>query len=91
MHTYVFDVEIEQETDGRWSAVIPTLPGCATWGYSKQEAFQSLQEAAKAYLEVLLEEGQRTAARSSQECDGVAGKRYCCHGMTHQKNLGKRS
>ena len=57
MHTYVFDVEIEQETDGRWSAVIPTLPGCATWGYSKQEAFQSLQEAAKAYLEVLLEEG----------------------------------
>ena len=28
MKTYVFEVDIEQEEGGRWSAVIPALPGC---------------------------------------------------------------
>ncbi len=55
MKTYIFEIEVEQEEDGRWSAVIPALQGCATWGYTKEEAIRSLQEAAKAYLEVLLE------------------------------------
>ena len=55
MKTYVFPVELEQEEDGRWSASIPLLPGCATWGRTKEEALKSLQEATKAYLEVLLE------------------------------------
>jgi len=58
MKTYVFKVEVEQEEDGRWSASIPVLPGCATWGYTKEEALESLTEAAKAYLEVLAEQGR---------------------------------
>jgi predicted RNase H-like HicB family nuclease len=58
MKTYVFKVEVEQEEDGRWSARIPVLPGCATWGYTKEEALESLKEAAKAYLEVLAEQGK---------------------------------
>lgn len=56
MKTYVFPVELEQDEDGRWSAAIPLLPGCATWGVTKEEALQSLQEAARAYLEVLFKE-----------------------------------
>jgi predicted RNase H-like HicB family nuclease len=56
--TYVFKVEIEQEEDGRWAASIPVLPGCATWGYTKEEALESLEEAAKAYLEMLAEQGK---------------------------------
>lgn len=56
MKTYVFEIEVEQEDDGRWSAAIPALQGCATWGHTKEEAIHSLQEAAKAYLEVLLEQ-----------------------------------
>lgn len=55
MKTYIFRVEVEQEEDGRWSAEIPDLPGCATWGYTKEEALESLQEGAQAYLEVLAE------------------------------------
>ena len=38
MKTYIFQVEVEQEDDGRWSAWIETLPGCAVWGYTKEEA-----------------------------------------------------
>lgn len=59
MKTYIFPVELEQEEDGRWSAVVTALPGCATWGYSKQEALKALQEATQAYIQTLLEQGKQ--------------------------------
>ena len=58
MKTYIFEVEIEQEEDGRWSAVVPALPGCASWGYSKEEALENIKEETQAYLLDLAEEGQ---------------------------------
>lgn len=58
MKTYIFRIEIEQEEDGRWSAEVPTLPGCATWGYTKEEALKSIQEAAQLYIVSLLEHGE---------------------------------
>jgi len=56
--TYLFQAEAEQEEDGRWSAWIEALPGCATWGYTKEEALEALREAAQAYIEVMVEKGQ---------------------------------
>ena len=58
MRTYIFNVEIEQDEDGRWGAAIPALPGCATWGYTEEEALKALQEAAQAYLEDMVEAGE---------------------------------
>jgi predicted RNase H-like HicB family nuclease len=58
MKTYIFQAEVEQEEDGRWSAWIEALPGCAVWGYSKEEAIEALQDAAQAYIEVLIQKGQ---------------------------------
>lgn len=59
LKTYIFPVELEQEEDGRWSAVVQSLPGCARWGYSKQEALKALQEATQAYIQTLLEQGKQ--------------------------------
>jgi predicted RNase H-like HicB family nuclease len=58
LKTYIFQVELEKEEDGRWSATIPELPGCNAWGYTKEEALSAIQENAKAYLETLIEENQ---------------------------------
>ena len=58
MKTYIFEVELEQDDDGRWSATIPVLAGCSAWGYTKEEALQALKEVARAYLEVSLAEGR---------------------------------
>ena len=55
--TYILDVEIEEEEDGRWSADVPYFPGCAAWGYTKEEALSMLQEGAQALLEVIAENG----------------------------------
>ena len=58
MKTYIFRIGMEQEEDGRWSADVPTLPGCATWGYSKEEALRSIQEAVRLYVESLVAHGE---------------------------------
>ncbi len=58
MKPYMLRVHLEQEDDGRWSAVVPTLPGCATWGDTKEEALSSVREAAQLYLDVMMEDGE---------------------------------
>ncbi len=56
MKTYVFEVEIEQDSeDGIWEAEIPVLPGCAVWGYTRQDTLDALQDVAQAMLEVMAE------------------------------------
>jgi antitoxin HicB len=58
MKTYIYPIEVEQEEDGRWSAVVPSLPGCATRGQTQQEAVKALQEAIEAYIATLREAGR---------------------------------
>jgi predicted RNase H-like HicB family nuclease len=56
--SYIFQVELVEEDDGRWSAVIPALAGCAAWGYTKEEALQAIQDATEAYVEDMIEAGE---------------------------------
>lgn len=58
MKTYLFRVELQQETDGRWSVWVPTMPGLASWGHTKGEALRNIQDAAEAYLEDMIEAGE---------------------------------
>ena len=37
---------------------MPTLPGCATWGYTREEAVEALHDATQAYGDVLIESGR---------------------------------
>ena len=55
MTTYVFKATVEEEEDGRWSAWIDVLPGCATWGYSREEALGALQEGTEMFVESMLD------------------------------------
>lgn len=60
MKTYIFQADFEQdEEDGRWSAVVPILPGCAVWGYTLDEALHHLRIATRMYVEDMLEYGER--------------------------------
>lgn len=54
---YTFKATLQEEEDGRWSAWIESLPGCATWGYDREDALAMLQEAAELSIECMLEYG----------------------------------
>lgn len=56
--SYVFRVELVEEDDGRWSAGVPVLPGCATWGYTREEALHNIHDAVEAYIRDLQHAGE---------------------------------
>jgi len=53
-----FNIHLVPEEDGRWMAEVPALPGCVTWGSTKEQAIERIKEAIELYLEVLTEEGK---------------------------------
>ena len=55
MKTLILKVALIEEDDGRWSASVPALAGCSSWGYSKQEALENIKDAIQAYLETVEE------------------------------------
>ena len=73
MKTYVFQVEVEQDDDGRWGAEIPILPGCAAWGYTTKEALEALQDTAQAFIEVMMEYNDPLPPEAEQEVETLSG------------------
>ena len=58
MRSYVFQVVVEQDEDRRWAASCPSLPGCATWGHTEEEALRNIREAVEVYVEDLIAAGE---------------------------------
>lgn len=55
-----FTVEYEQETDGRWLAEVPELPGVLAYGSTSEEAIARSQALALRVLADRLEHGEGT-------------------------------
>ena len=53
-------VQLEQDEDGRWSVWMDSLPGCAAWGYTRDEALAAIKDAGAAYIEDMVEAGELT-------------------------------
>jgi predicted RNase H-like HicB family nuclease len=51
-------IEIEQETDGRWLAAVPRLPGVLTYGLTRTDAVAKVQVPALRVLADRLEHGE---------------------------------
>ena len=48
-----YEIILEKEDDGRFSAHVPALLGCHSWGNTRDEATSNTKEAIQGYLEVL--------------------------------------
>ncbi|MGH8095285.1 MAG: type II toxin-antitoxin system HicB family antitoxin [Chthoniobacterales bacterium] len=55
-----FTVEIEQETDGRWIAEIPQIPGAMAYGTSREEAVGRAEALALRVLAERIEQGENS-------------------------------
>ncbi len=59
---YRYTVVIERESDpdfqGYYNAYVPALPGCVSYGRSKEEALANIREAIVGYLLSLLDAGE---------------------------------
>jgi predicted RNase H-like HicB family nuclease len=61
MRHIVYKVETEVETDGRWIAEIPDLPGVLAYGSNEKEAIASAQALALRVLADRIEEEKEPA------------------------------
>ena len=71
MVDYVFKAELVEEEDGRWSSWIDVLPGCAAWGYTRDEAWQALQDGTELFVECMLDRGDSIPASEGEISDGT--------------------
>jgi antitoxin HicB len=53
-----FEVVLEHYPDGRYYIYCPSLKGCRTWGHSKEEALEYMQEALELFIEDLIADGK---------------------------------
>lgn len=53
-----YRIVLRKEEDGNYTAMVPSLPGCITWGETVDHAIEMATEAIVAYVEVLKEEGE---------------------------------
>lgn len=53
-----FAIEFDRETDGRWIAEIPALPGAMGYGSSKEEASKKVEALALRILADRIENGE---------------------------------
>jgi predicted RNase H-like HicB family nuclease len=65
-HIVKFTVETEQETDGRWLAEVPQIPGAMAYGTSREEAIARVEALGLRVLAERIEQGE-----SSPEIDQV--------------------
>jgi predicted RNase H-like HicB family nuclease len=52
-------IGVEQETDGRWLAEVPELPGVLAYGQTRQEAIDRIQSLSLRVLADRLDHGER--------------------------------
>jgi antitoxin HicB len=58
MKQNTYRVLLNKEPEGGYTAIVPTLPGCITYGESTEEAIANVKEAIELYLESLVAHGE---------------------------------
>jgi len=52
-YTAILQAEAEPEFEGYYNAIVPALPGCFSYGASREKALKNIREAIELYLQDL--------------------------------------
>jgi antitoxin HicB len=58
MRTLSYRITLRKEPEGGYTALVPALPGCVTYGKTVEEAIEMSMDAITGYLESLIEDGE---------------------------------
>jgi predicted RNase H-like HicB family nuclease len=53
-----YPIVLEREEDGRYSVYAPDLPGCSSWGNTREEAIARIKEAVELWIESAKADGE---------------------------------
>jgi antitoxin HicB len=66
MRTLRYKIRIRPETDGTYTVIVPSLPGCLTFGHTIEEALEMAKEAIEVYIESLAARGKEIPIEEDQ-------------------------
>jgi antitoxin HicB len=66
MRTLRYKIQIRPETDGTYTVIVPSLPGCLTFGNTIEEALEMAKEAIEVYIESLAARGKEIPIEEDQ-------------------------
>lgn len=52
-----YPIVLEREEDGRYSVYAPDLPGCTSWGETRDQAIEHIREAIEVWIESAQSDG----------------------------------
>ncbi len=58
MKNLTYRVLLKSEPEGGYTVLVPSLPGCVTYGENIEEAIEMAREAIQVYIESLREHGE---------------------------------
>lgn len=58
MKVPTYKIHLRREPEGGYTVIVPSLPGCITYGKDIDEALKMAKEAIEGYIEVLKEQGE---------------------------------
>jgi antitoxin HicB len=58
MRTLSYRILLRREPEGGYTVLVPSLPGCITYGETVEEAIEMAKDAIKLYVESLIEDGE---------------------------------
>ena len=56
--TRTYRIVLRKEPEGTYTAFVPSLPGCITWGETVEHALEMVKDAIEGYITVLKDEGE---------------------------------
>ena len=66
MRTLRYKILIRPETDGTYTVIVPSLPGCLTFGNTIEEALGMAKETIDVYIESLIARGKEIPIEEDQ-------------------------
>jgi len=58
MRILSYRITLRKEPEGRYTVLVPALPGCVTYGKTVEEAIEMAKDAINGYIESLIEDGE---------------------------------
>jgi antitoxin HicB len=66
MTTLRYKILLRKEDDGTYTVIVPSLPGCLTFGYSVEEAQDMAKEAIEGFIECMITRGEEAPAETDE-------------------------
>ena len=59
MTQFTYKIRLQKEPEGGYTVIVPSLPGCITYGEDVDHAIEMAKEAVELYIESLAEHGEQ--------------------------------